>query len=129
MEKYMKSILITGASRGVERSLALLSARSGYDKIILTCHKQLEELEKTKNEIEMDGGPECLISCGDISSIEYVESLRELSGPVDVLINNAAISLTGLLISVLAGTPVGSTIVAVDLAAFMLFTAVGIFIK
>ncbi len=93
----MKSILITGASRGVGRSLALLSARSGYDKIILTCHKQLEELEKTKNEIEMDGGPECLISCGDISSIEYVESLRELSGPVDVLINNAAISLTGLL--------------------------------
>ena len=38
-------------------------------------------------------------------------------------------SLTGLLISVLAGTPVGSTIVAADLAAFLLFTAVGFFIK
>jgi zinc transport system permease protein len=38
-------------------------------------------------------------------------------------------SLTGLLISVLAGTPVGSTIVAADLAAFLLFTAAGVFIK
>ena len=38
-------------------------------------------------------------------------------------------SLTGLLISVLAGTPVGSTIVAADLAAFLLFTLAGVFIK
>ena len=38
-------------------------------------------------------------------------------------------SVTGLLISVLAGTPVGSTIVAADLAAFLLFTLAGVIVK
>ena len=38
-------------------------------------------------------------------------------------------SVTGLLISILAGTPVGSTIVAADLAAFLLFSLVGAFVK
>ena len=31
----------------------------------------------------------------------------------------------GILISILAGTPVGSTIVAVDLAAFLVFSLLG----
>ena len=34
-------------------------------------------------------------------------------------------AVIGILISVLAGTPVGSTIVAVDIAAFLIFTAAG----
>ncbi len=38
-------------------------------------------------------------------------------------------SVTGLLISILAGTPVGSTIVAADLAAFLIFTIIGVLIK
>ena len=36
-------------------------------------------------------------------------------------------SVSGILISVLAGTPVGSTIVVVDIAAFLIFTLIGIF--
>ena len=46
-----------------------------------------------------------------------------------VTICSAALSVCcaviGILISVLAGTPVGSTIVAVDIAAFLIFTAAG----
>ena len=38
-------------------------------------------------------------------------------------------SVAGLLISILAGTPVGSTIVAADLAAFLIFTIVGVLVK
>ena len=38
-------------------------------------------------------------------------------------------SISGLLISILAGTPVGSTIVAADLTAFLIFTLLGVFIK
>ena len=37
-------------------------------------------------------------------------------------------SVTGLLVSILAGTPVGSTIVAADLAAFFIFTIAGLFV-
>ena len=50
-----------------------------------------------------------------------------------VTITSACISIfcssTGLIISILAGTPVGSTIVAVDLAAFLIFTLAGVFVK
>ena len=35
-------------------------------------------------------------------------------------------ALIGLLIAIVAGTPVGSTIVAVDILAFALFTVIGI---
>ena len=46
-----------------------------------------------------------------------------------VTICSAALSVCcaviGILISILAGTPVGSTIVAVDIAAFLIFTAAG----
>jgi len=35
----------------------------------------------------------------------------------------------GILISILAGTPVGSTIVAVDIAGFLLFCAIGFFVR
>ncbi|MCR4734484.1 MAG: metal ABC transporter permease [Treponema sp.] len=38
-------------------------------------------------------------------------------------------SIIGLLISILAGTPVGSTIVATDLAAFLLCTLIGLIVK
>ena len=38
-------------------------------------------------------------------------------------------SVLGLLISILAGTPVGSTIVAIDLAAFIICSIVGKFLK
>ena len=34
-------------------------------------------------------------------------------------------AVCGILLSILAGTPVGSTIVAVDIAAFCLFTLAG----
>ncbi|MBQ4345896.1 MAG: metal ABC transporter permease, partial [Oscillospiraceae bacterium] len=38
-------------------------------------------------------------------------------------------ALTGMLIAIVAGTPVGSTIVAVDIFAFALFNAVGMVAK
>ena len=38
-------------------------------------------------------------------------------------------SLVGIMIAVLAGTPVGSTIVAADIVAFLLMSAIGRFIK
>ena len=50
-----------------------------------------------------------------------------------VTISSAAISVlcstSGLLIAVLAGTPVGSTIVAADLFAFLVCTIAGKFIR
>lgn len=62
-----------------------------------------------------------------LSAMRVFKSFRSVT--ICSAIVSVVCSLTGLLISVLAGTPVGSTIVAADLAAFLLFTAVGFFIK
>ena len=43
--------------------------------------------------------------------------------------NSVICSVLGLLISILAGTPVGSTIVAIDLLAFVIFAIIGKLIK
>ena len=95
----MKSILITGASRGVGRALAVKCAKSGaFNKIIINCRQNEAELNKTAALIAEVCDVQCIRSIGDIGDPDYVRSLRELCGPVNVLINNAAISLTGLLI-------------------------------
>ena len=94
----MNSILITGASGGVGRSLALQAARTGYKKIVLTCHSNMEGLQEVKSECQAIADAEYILSGGDIGDINYVQELRNMSGSVDVIINNAAISITGLLI-------------------------------
>ena len=94
----MPSLLITGASRGIGRALALKCAASGkYSKIILNGRSDAAALEETSRLAAKAGDLLCVSSLGDVGNLEYVESLRKNFGPVDVLVNNAAVSWTGLL--------------------------------
>ena len=45
-----KYILVTGASRGIGRSIALKFAREGYH-VFLNCRTSLNELEEVQNKI------------------------------------------------------------------------------
>lgn len=58
-----------------------------------------------------------------------LSAMRVFRSFLSVTICSAILSVicavTGILISILAGTPVGSTIVAIDIAAFLLFTIAG----
>ena len=45
-----KTILITGSSRGIGKSIALYLAENGYD-IVLHCNKNIEQAEEVKKEI------------------------------------------------------------------------------
>ena len=93
-----QSLLITGASRGVGRALALACARSGqYSKIILNSRSDAAALEETSRLAASAGDLLCVSSLGDVGLLDYVEELRRRFGPADVLINNAAVSQTGLL--------------------------------
>lgn len=97
--KKRLSALITGASRGIGKAIALEFAKAGYD-LILTCHTNREKLEETIREAESFG-----ICCsgfcfdaGDYDSAadSAAKILQEIGTP-DLLINNAGISHIGLL--------------------------------
>ena len=94
------NILITGASNGVGRALALACARSGrFSKIVLNGGHDEQALLETARLVTA-AAPDslrCLASLGDVGDFAYVDSLRRQYGPVDVLVNNAAVSWTGLL--------------------------------
>jgi len=95
----MHSILITGAGRGIGRALALACADTGaFSKLILVSRADTEALRDTASRI-LAAHPDLLLctAVGDVSALPFVASLRRDFGPVDTLINNAAISWTGLL--------------------------------
>ncbi len=95
MSRFQNKVtLITGASRGIGRSLAHAFAREG-SHLLLTARTQTE-LEAVAHGIEKQYGVRALPVVGDVSDEAHARAavetaLREL-GRVDVLINNAAIS-------------------------------------
>lgn len=95
-----KTVLITGASRGIGRAIAAAFAEAGC-RLVITCANSREELLSLKQELETQFHVDILTSIGDVSSYSYMQQLfsevTERFGGVDVLINNAGISHIGLL--------------------------------
>ena len=96
MEKYA---LITGATRGIGKQIAITLAKQGYN-IALNYRKENEELENTKKEIE-EIGVQILAVKGDVANFEdcenFVKQVIERFGQIDVLVNNAGITKDMLL--------------------------------
>ena len=93
-----KIVLVTGASSGIGRAIALRCARSGAD-LALTYRKNQSGAETTAREIRALGRRAEVVRT-DISRIEEIDALarrvREAFGRVDVWINNAGADiLTG----------------------------------
>lgn len=77
---HMKKVLITGGATGIGKAAALLFKEKGYD-VFITYHKTLPDFD----------GVSC-IKC-DLSDVGEIEALFDTVGSVDVLVNNAGISL------------------------------------
>lgn len=94
-----KVALITGATRGIGRQIAITFAKEGYD-IALNYRKENEELESVKKEIE-ENKVTCFAVKGDVSNFEdceeFTKQIIEKFGRVDVLVNNAGITKDMLL--------------------------------
>lgn len=94
----MKSVLITGSSRGIGRAAALSFARKGY-RIIINGFSHPGALQSLKEELETLHVP-VLSFCGDIGNYAFCQSMIDQIlhawGSVDVLVNNAGISHIGL---------------------------------
>ncbi len=95
-----KTVLVTGASRGIGRSIACAFAAAGC-RLVITCANSAASLSELKQELETTYHTPVLASVGDISDFAYVEQLfsgiSAVFGGVDILVNNAGISHIGLL--------------------------------
>ena len=95
-----KNVLITGASRGIGRSTAILFAQNGYH-VFLNCNKSVEELKQVQEEIEKHHPKAVTLVPGNVGNPSDVRSIfgeiYSHCDSLDVLINNAGIAHIGLL--------------------------------
>lgn len=95
----MKSILITGASRGIGRALALLLAEE-YDYIAIAGKNNIDKLNEVAQAISAKGC-RCHAFQGDVSdylfSKKMIQEIVNEAGSISAVVNNAGISQIGLL--------------------------------
>lgn len=85
--------LVTGASSGIGRHLALTLAASGA--AVALAARRVERLDETQQQIEAAGGRACRVALDvtDRASVEAGVAQAEAAlGPIDVLVNNAGIA-------------------------------------
>lgn len=94
-----KTVLITGSSRGIGRACAIEFAKAGY-RVAVNYNKSEEKAKDLVAYLHSQG---CDADCfkADVSDVNEVSSLvtwaKDRFGCIDVLINNAGISVAGLL--------------------------------
>ncbi len=97
-----KRVVVTGASRGLGRAIALAAAREGAD-VGVGYHERKNDAEFVTNDITNESGRRAIAFPFDVSSERDVESAvdhfeREL-GPIDGWVNNAGYNRGGLLVT------------------------------
>lgn len=95
-----KTVLITGASRGIGRAIAYRFAQEGC-ALIINCSKSADELSHLKQDLEQRYHVPVLASIGNVGDHNYIcqlfEKIHYRFPGVDILVNNAGISHIGLL--------------------------------
>lgn len=95
-----KTALVTGASRGIGRAVALTLAKEGFH-VFINCSRSEDALRSVRDEILEIPGGSCDMLMGDVGNPEDVRTLfariDERCDALDVLVNNAGIAHIGLL--------------------------------
>jgi len=96
MRWAMKTVLITGASKGIGKEIAIKFAENHYNVIINYNNSEKEALELEKYLIDNYHISALVVKC-DISNEEEVKKMfnliKEKYGSIDCLVNNAAIAI------------------------------------
>ncbi|CAB1255506.1 3-oxoacyl-[acyl-carrier-protein] reductase FabG [Ruminococcaceae bacterium BL-6] len=99
LELEGKTVLVTGASRGIGSEIAARFVREGY-RVVLNYHLHEREAKELAEKLEA-GRPDIpggwvLPVRADVSDLSQVREMfalaRERFGPVDVLVNNAGVA-------------------------------------
>lgn len=89
--------IVTGASRGIGRAIALTLAREGAT-VIVNYHRKIVNAKEVVNKIEQLGGTAIAFQAnvGEYKAVErMVEASVSKFGGVDILINNAGVRMGG----------------------------------
>ena len=96
----MKTVLITGGSRGIGKAVAMKFAENGY-QIIINYVSDKTDTEQLKKELLQVGAADILLIKADVSNSEDVKNMVketiEKFEKIDVLVNNAGITKDNLL--------------------------------
>lgn len=96
--KIRKAALVTGASRGIGRAIAIELARTGFDVMINYASNDAAAEQARAEAMAASGDREAHIACcrGDVSSATDREALLaamfERFGRLDLLVNNAGVA-------------------------------------
>ena len=93
--------MVTGASRGIGREIALRFAKAGYDAaIVYSSDASKDKADEVASLISSCGSKALALKC-DVSKSDEVNamvaSVLDAFGKIDVLVNNAGITRDGLL--------------------------------
>lgn len=94
-----KVAVVTGASRGIGRAIALEFARRGAT-VVINYNGSIERAQEVQAQMEKEGHEAVLMQC-DVSDFQACEAFfKKVTGQfgkVDILVNNAGITKDGLL--------------------------------
>lgn len=98
MSERTRTVLVTGASRGIGKAIAVGMAKRGYDVAINDIDRQKDTLSQVAREIEALGRRAFTVFA-DVSSKENVgrmaEEVHAAFGYLDAVVNNAGILISG----------------------------------
>jgi 3-oxoacyl-[acyl-carrier protein] reductase len=101
----MKTVLITGASRGIGRATAIAFAKEGYN-VVINYNLSEDKAKKLTNQL-INEGLSAACKRADVSKYSDAENLINFTinrfGGIDVLVNNCGISKYGLITDLTRG--------------------------
>lgn len=100
----MSNVHVTGAARGIGKSIALRLAADGHRLAISDLASMTDELERTRSELASKASGEHVALTGDVSDATEVRALVQDTatqlGSLDVMVANAGIAQTKALLEV-----------------------------